>query len=492
MPYCKFHNLPYFPIFLLSFIKLLIHLIFSTRIGYHPDELYLIDCSKHLDFGYADLGPFVPWIIRISYFVMGENLFALRFFPALAGALCIMYTGLITKELGGSRVAQTLACLCVLLAPLILRASLVAVLPAYEPFFWTILVYLIIVIVKKSKPNLWIIVAFVMAIGFLNKVTILIFSFFLFFGILFSSHRKLLFNKQTLFAAIVFLALCLPFLIWQKQHDWIFFEFYQDVKNHLDAKSMEPVKFFLGQLFHMHTFNVVLAVFGIFYFAKSKQWIFLSCAAICMFLFFFFSGSKVYYIMPLYPFLISAGAILADHKIKYKKLLIAVVFIGLVVMIPVGLPLLSTTIYNRIAKEIEFARRPANMFKWMEGAERRKRLQGLGKIYNELSDREKKGTIILASHYSLAGAVNLLGRSYGLPSAKSGNVSYYYWGWGDFEPEIVIATGYDEKFLNQVFSEVQKTSLYKTYVCKNPLEPISKIWWVFQSFYNARFPRKYH
>ena len=47
-------------------IKLLIHLLLIGRYGYHGDELYFIECGKHIALGYVDQGPWVPWVARLS------------------------------------------------------------------------------------------------------------------------------------------------------------------------------------------------------------------------------------------------------------------------------------------------------------------------------------------------------------------------------------------------------------------------------------------
>src|ERR1039458_4918686 len=76
----------------LAVLKLLIHLYFNafSYYGYLRDELYFIDCGRHLDWGYVDIGPLTIWMGRLSFELMGKSVFALRFFPAIAGALTIV------------------------------------------------------------------------------------------------------------------------------------------------------------------------------------------------------------------------------------------------------------------------------------------------------------------------------------------------------------------------------------------------------------------
>src|ERR1035438_7492375 len=72
----------------LAVLKLLLHFYFNafSYYGYLRDELYFIDAGKHLDWGYVDVGPLTMWMGRLSRELMGDSIFAVRFFPAIAGA----------------------------------------------------------------------------------------------------------------------------------------------------------------------------------------------------------------------------------------------------------------------------------------------------------------------------------------------------------------------------------------------------------------------
>src|SRR5450755_108597 len=74
---------------------LLIHLLTNGRYGYFRDELYYIACARHLDWGYVDMAPLSALFLRIELTLFGQSLFALRLFPAIAGALTVALTGLI-------------------------------------------------------------------------------------------------------------------------------------------------------------------------------------------------------------------------------------------------------------------------------------------------------------------------------------------------------------------------------------------------------------
>jgi hypothetical protein len=88
--------------------KLAIHLPLLGRFGYFRDELYFLDCARHLDWGYVDHAPLVAVYAKVAL-LLGGSLPALRLIPALAGAALVALAVLLARELGGGRVAQAAA-----------------------------------------------------------------------------------------------------------------------------------------------------------------------------------------------------------------------------------------------------------------------------------------------------------------------------------------------------------------------------------------------
>src|SRR6202049_4126131 len=94
----------------LSGAALLLHFFTNSHYNYFRDELYYIACGQHLAFGYVDLPPLSALLVRLSRILFGDSLFAIRFLPALAGALNVALTGMIARELGGRTWAVALGC----------------------------------------------------------------------------------------------------------------------------------------------------------------------------------------------------------------------------------------------------------------------------------------------------------------------------------------------------------------------------------------------
>jgi len=82
-------------VWLIAFVKLLIHIYFNNRYGYFIDEFDYMSCGAHPAWGYVDQPPLIPFLTHVSRFVLGDSLRAIRFIPALASSLLVVQTAVI-------------------------------------------------------------------------------------------------------------------------------------------------------------------------------------------------------------------------------------------------------------------------------------------------------------------------------------------------------------------------------------------------------------
>ena len=101
---------------LVSGAKLLLHLALANRYGYFRDELYFLDCGRHLDWGYVDHAPMIGLVARLAL-LLGARCRCCGASPRSLARGSWPSTMLIAWRLGGGRFAQGLAGLALLVVP---------------------------------------------------------------------------------------------------------------------------------------------------------------------------------------------------------------------------------------------------------------------------------------------------------------------------------------------------------------------------------------
>ncbi|MBI1318096.1 MAG: hypothetical protein GC168_03980 [Candidatus Hydrogenedens sp.] len=478
-------------------VKLLIWALWSHRYGFHIDELYFIACGNHLDFGYVDHAPFVPWIARLSTELFGDSLRGLRLFSALAGAVSVFLAGLLAARLGGGRFAQALACLAMLTAPVFLRTGNMFAIPSFEPMYWLAASLLLVRLIQDDNPRLWLGIGAVAGLGLMNKHTMLFFGLGLAVALVLSPQRKHLLTPWPWLGGAIALLIFLPNLVWQWAHDWPTLEFVRELNKNVMQRISTP-EFLLGQLLYINPVNALLWVGGLVWLLalpagrryRMLAVIFLTVLAVLL-----YSKSKIYYLAPAYPALLAAGSVAWEGWTQRRRavryaLVGAMALIGSV-LAPVSIPMLSlpatekyvsAVTFDALGNVQEITGDLRNMYGWPELVEE------VARVYDSLPPEEQEHTVIVTSGYGSAGAIDLWGSQYGLPGACSVEMSYHLWGLPDKEITTVITVGFGADSLNQAFVDGQVVAEFKfpisdkggryypIGVCHQPRIPFDELW----------------
>src|SRR5437764_4587352 len=204
----------------LALVSLIVHLLTIHRYGYFRDELYYIACARHLDFGYVDLAPLSAFLLRIELILFGSSLFALRIFPVLANALTIVFTGLLTRQLGGRAWAIALACTSVLGSLFFLAVGNFYSPNVYEPLFWTGAIYLLCRIINGAPSQTWIWLGVVAGLGIQDKHSMVVFGVATALAMLLAQERRQFAQKWIWLAGLIAFVIALPNIIWQIERGW--------------------------------------------------------------------------------------------------------------------------------------------------------------------------------------------------------------------------------------------------------------------------------
>jgi len=260
-------------------------------------------------------------------------------------------------------------------------------------------------------------------------------------------------------------------------------------------------------LIGLNPFTLPLWSSGIMYLLFNKdmrKYQFLGWTAVVFLIVYLVQNSKVYYIVPIFPLLLSSGAVVIEkfsekHLIRWPKLIVvSTIIVSGVLLMPLATPVLPVEQFVRYSKTLGFW----NLIRMEKGEGDtlplhfvyrfgwKELVDSIGNVYNALPRGEREKCAILGSWYGIAGAVDHFGLKYALPNAICGRNSYWMWGTRNYSGEVVLAVGFDENFLTNFFNSVEKAAYFENqyaydaaiYVCKNPKSSLREIWPHFKSF----------
>jgi hypothetical protein len=441
---------------LLSGAKLLVHLVSAGRYGYFRDELYFLDCGRHLDWGYVDCAPLIALYAKIAL-LLGGSLPVLRTLAALAGAARVALTMLLARELGGGRLAQVLAGLCTLSAPIYLGIDSILTMNGFESLFWMGCVFFLIRIVRTGDSRLWVWFGVAAGLGLENKHSTLLFAGAVVAALLLTRERREFVKPWIWIGGAVALLLFLPNIVWQIRHGFPTIEDLQNVKRMGKNVVLGPVEFIRQQIQLLHPFLFPIWLAGLVSFLAGRGsrmrvlgWTYLVLLAVMI-----ASKAKNYYLAPIYPMLFASGAVAVEGWLErrastrgrlWPKATLAVwVFAAGAIAAPAILTILppeKLLAYQRrigaappkteVRHDGPLEQRLGDQFGWPE------LVADVARIYQSLPPEERARTGIFASNYGEAGALNLFGPAYGLPPSICAHQNHYFWGPPKVEPENLI------------------------------------------------------
>jgi hypothetical protein len=427
-------------IILLFFVILkfiLQYFVVSPEYDLHRDEFLHLDQANHLAWGYFSVPPLTSWFSTIIY-ILGGSVFWVRFFPALFGALTIVFVWKATEELNGNLFALILSATCVLFSTL-LRMNILYQPNSFDILSWTALYFFIIKYFNTEKAKWIYVAALVFGVAFLNKYNILFLLIGLIPAILLTTHRKLFIKKELYLALILGLLIIFPNLLWQFKNDFPVFQHLKELTDTqlLNADRLDFLKsqlsFFIGSLF-----VILSAIFAlIFYkpFEKYKPFFWIIIFTLAIFTYF---RAKGYYAIGIYPIYIAFGSVFLGNilhngwKRYFKPVLIILPILFFILMYDFVFPSKSPEYilthpqkYQRYGmlrwedgKDHNLPQDFADMLGWKELATK------MDSIYSTLPNPDN--TFILCDNYGEAGAINYYTKNKNI-SAHTYNADYINW-----------------------------------------------------------------
>jgi hypothetical protein len=467
----------------IALAKLVFHIYFNNRYGYFRDEFDYIACGDRLQWGYVDQPPLIPFLIHVCRALLGDSLRSIRFIPALASSLLVVQTAVLGRELGGRRFAVLLSAICAVVVPQYLSNGSLLGTNCLEPNLWMGCAYFAILSIKRNDPRYWLWFGVVAGLGMEEKYSVAVFGLGIVVGLLLTEQRRVFLDKWIWLGGLAAFLIFLPNLLWNIHYDWPFVQLIHNIKADGRDVVLGPAQFLWQQILLVNPLTLPVWLRGLFFLLFSARlkpyralgWCYLVCYAV-----FFVLHGKSYYLAPVYPMLLAAGAVVIEgaidgreesragaesgrRRLQWLKPVIVVVLIADgVYLSPIVIPVLSPDAFLAYAKSLPFklpvmehaharAALPqwyADQFGWQEIVDE------TAVAWNQLAPEERKDCGIFAQDYGQAGAIDFLGRRYGLPASLSGHQTWFLWGPRDYSGNCMIVLDDSRSKLEQLWQHV--------------------------------------
>ena len=445
----------------LGLVDFIVHMLFAVNYGYFRDELYyIVSGAQHLSLGYVDFPPFIAYVAALLNVISKDSLLSIHVVPALNESVLVIVAGLISRELGGGRRAQLLAAVSTLVTFAFLAFGSLFTPDSFDSLWWSLVTYLVVRIVRRREPKLWITVGLVVGLGLLTKLTV-----FFFVGALLASFlavpsaRQHLKSRWVVLGGLLAVVFVLPMVYWNSTNGWPMVHFYEEFRS--DFSGGGPLNFFYTQLALISFLNLPILVMGLYFYLRSSDGAQLRAFGLAYILLYAFMTAldmKPYYLAPVYPALYAGGAIMIEKSSVSRKGVsrwfgsrpyIACLVAVAMLLSPVAMPILSppATINAYGAGDYQASPLP-DRYGWSG------MVSNLSKAYDGLPAGVKSQACIFTSNYGEASAVNFFGGSLGLPEAISGHNSYYIWGPGPCTGQVLITIGISLSTVQQAYGNV--------------------------------------
>jgi Dolichyl-phosphate-mannose-protein mannosyltransferase len=476
----------------------LIHLLTNNRYGFHRDELQFLTDARHLDWGFAAYPPLTPFLEHILLALFGLSMVGLRLFAVLAQAIAIVVTGLMARELGGRRLAQATSSLVVAFSPLSLFEGTEFQYTSFDYLWWVLIAYFVIRLLKSADMRWWLAIGAVVGVGLLTKYAIVFYIAGILAGVALTPARSSVRSGWFWGAVALALVIFLPNFLWLAHHDFISYRFLQ----HIHARDVgigRAEGFWKDQIrVCVNLAAAPLCLAGFIGLLRNVRYRMLAWMYAVPVLLFFFGKGRGYYTAGLYPMLVAMGAATSERWLESlprirRRLVEAAFFAGFAyvsayicaVILPIasGGPLQAFALKRNGDLREEFG--------WDN------LVRTVAAIRASLPPDQQAHLGITTGNYGEYGAIEILGRAYGLPSPIGTTNSEWLRGYPTPSPTTFIVLGLNQEQADAIFtgchlaghnrnaqgvSNEESRSHPDIFVCGPPGEPWPELWKEHQDF----------
>jgi hypothetical protein len=462
-----------------ALLQAALHAASIGRYGIFRDELYYLSCASRPAAGYVDQPAFSILFLAAWRALFGDSPAALMVPPALSGAATVVLTGLLARRFGGGPTAQGLAAVTAAVAPVWLGMTGYYSMNAFDILLWTVAASLLAALLAREPGGgagrLWLFLGCVLALGLLNKISVLWLGAGIAAGLVLTPARRWLATLGPWLAGgLAFLGL-LPYLAWNAFHRWPTLEFMRRAAAEKYVPS-SPLTFAKDLLLFFDPLAAPVWIAGLLWLLAARDGrrfrllgvVFLTTLAILL----LNRTSKTEYLAASFAPLLAAGGVALERVLhrgrnavpaaSYASILVVT---GLA-LAPLALPLLPPAAYVAYAARLglkapstertsvgALPQHFADRFGWPEMAAE------VARVARTLPEGERAPARVWARNYGEASALEKYGTPLGVPPVLCPHNSWWFWSVADagrnapFKGPLIVIGGRRED-LETVFSNV--------------------------------------
>jgi 4-amino-4-deoxy-L-arabinose transferase-like glycosyltransferase len=412
----------------------------STRYGYHRDEMYFIVAGSHPAFGYPDQPPLVPLLSWAMHELDPGSLLVLRLPSAVVAAVTTLLAAAVAREIGGARRAQLIAAACTASSGFALAVGHFVTTTTPDLLSTTLLGWLLVrAVVRQSGPSL-LLAGIAVGIGAEAKPQVALVATVFAVVLLLLGPRRPLVSWWGLGGVVATVALTAPYALWQQLHGWPQLTVANNIAGSAEGGRIGFIPF---QLVMVSPFLVPVWIAGLlapFRRFPLRGLRFVTVGYLALLVLYIAGNGKAYYLASLYPLLLGIGALpVAEwtYRAAYRlPALVGAIVVSGGVGALIALPLLpERSLQGSIVMSVNPDQ--GEQVGWPRF------VATIDAAWRQIPSAERARTAIFTSNYGEAGAVDLLGRSLGLPGAYSGHNAFSLWGRPPASDTNALLLGYD-------------------------------------------------
>jgi hypothetical protein len=314
----------------------------GQRYGYHRDELYFRMLPAA--WGYTDQPLLTPFLARATLLLSDEP-WALRLPAAGLAAASVVIVALLARELGGGRLAQTLAAWGYAFGTCTLNFGHILMTASVDLVVWPLVVLFVVRAVIRQEDRWWWLAGLTVGLSTYNKWLIALLVGAVVGGLLLTGPRRVMLRRAFLGAAALAVLVAVPNLIWQARHGWpqVF------MGGALSANNADTVRLLVLPTVLVMIGPVLFAICaaGFVGLLRRPEWRpvrWLAPAAVIIIAVTLVAGSQVHYPYGLVSVVFAAGCVPAAEFARTARSRLALVGTGLalhaVLNVVINLPML--------------------------------------------------------------------------------------------------------------------------------------------------------